>query len=272
MAPLSEAFVLGLAGGRTGQVGHLLGFDCGVFAGYGQVRRDGAAELAVDPAHRRHGVGRALLDRLMADGAEHVWAHGDLPPARSLAAAAGLRRVRDLYLMRRPLTVEDARPVELPAGFVAKAFVPGRDDEAWVQTNAAAFAGHPEQGQLTVEDLRERMALPWFDPAGLILVEDTRRKPGGPAVAAFHWTKIVPARHAADEPWGEVYVLGVHPAYQGRGLAGPVTRLGLAHLARHGLAGVHLYVDGDNDRARATYARLGFADAAVDVMYAVPGA
>ncbi len=62
----------------------------------------------------------------------------------------------------------------------------------------------------------------------------------------------------------------MHPAYQGHGLAGPVTRLGLAHLAGRGLAAVHLYVDGDNVRARATYARLGFVDAGVDVRYAVP--
>ena len=62
----------------------------------------------------------------------------------------------------------------------------------------------------------------------------------------------------------------MHPAYQGHGLAGPVTRLGLEHLAGQGLATVHLYVDGDNVRARATYARLGFVDAGVDVRYAVP--
>jgi mycothiol synthase len=250
------------------------------------VAPDDAAELVVDPDRRGQGIGRELADRLVDQGAARVWAHGDLPAARTLAAGRGWRRVRDLYLMQRPLSAADAGPVELPAGFAARAFAPGADDEAWVETNGAAFAEHPEQGRLRIEDLHERMRLPWFEAAGLIVVEDVRRGPGAPAIAAFHWTKVEPGdagpgqdrpgsggapdpdEGAVAGPSGEVYVLGVHPAYQGRGLAGPVTRLGLAHLARRGLARVHLYVDGDNVPARRTYARLGFVDASVDVMYA----
>ena len=62
-------------------------------------------------------------------------------------------------------------------------------------------------------------------------------------------------------------MVGVDPAHQGRGLGGPVTRLGLAHLARLGLHEVELYVDGDNTAARRTYERLGFTDVAVDGQY-----
>ena len=154
-----------------------------------------------------------------------------------------------------------------------RAFEPGRDDEAWVRLNAAAFARHPEQGRLTVDDLHERMTQPWFDPAGLLLVVDEATG----AVVAFHWTKVeldsaVGRAHGSDPSavrsgTGEVYVVGVDPAQQGRGLGGPVTRLGLAHLARLGLAEVELYVDGDNTAARRTYERLGFSDAAVDGQY-----
>ena len=66
-------------------------------------------------------------------------------------------------------------------------------------------------------------------------------------------------------------MVGVHPDEQGRGLGGPLTGLGLAHLARLGLAEVHLYVDGDNTAALGTYRRLGFADLAVDGQYSRPG-
>ena len=69
-----------------------------------------------------------------------------------------------------------------------RSFEPGRDDEAWVRLNAAAFARHPEQGRLTVGDLRERMDQPWFDPAGFLLVEDDSTG----QVVAFHWTKVDP--------------------------------------------------------------------------------
>jgi mycothiol synthase len=259
VAPVSEAFALAVGRDRDGVV-HLLRHDDAALVGYGQVADAGtegaAAELVVDPGHRRRGHGRALLDAVLEAGARSIWAHGDLPGARALAAAAGLQATRSLHLMGRTLTDADTADPELPPGYSVRAFEPGRDDEAWVRLNAAAFASHPEQGRMTVADLRERMEQPWFDAAGFLLVERDGR------VVAFHWTKVEPA-----SPAGEVYVVGVDPAEQGRGLGGPLTALGMAHLARAGLAEVHLYVDGDNTAARRTYARLGFEDLAVDVQY-----
>ncbi|WP_404352260.1 mycothiol synthase [Phycicoccus jejuensis] len=259
---VSEAFRLAVGPARDGVV-HLVRADGDEVVGYAQVASagtdDAVAELVVDPAHRRSGHGRALLDAALVEGARSVWAHGDLPAAGALATSAGLERTRELFRMARPLTSDDAAHPELPDGYTARAFEPGRDDEAWVALNAAAFASHPEQGQLTVADLHERMEQDWFDAAGFILVERDGR------VVAFHWTKVEPGSTS-----GEVYVVGVDPAEQGHGLGGPLTRLGTAHLARRGLAEVELYVDGDNTAARRTYARLGFEDAAVDVQYTVP--
>lgn len=259
---VSEAFRLAVGPARDGVV-HLVRADGDEVVGYAQVASagtdDAVAELVVDPVDRRSGHGRALLDAALAEGARSVWAHGDLPAAGVLAASAGLERTRELFRMARPLTSDDAADPELPDGYTARAFEPGRDDEAWVALNAAAFASHPEQGRLTVADLHERMEQDWFDAAGFILVERDGR------VVAFHWTKVEPGSTS-----GEVYVVGVDPAEQGHGLGGPLTRLGTAHLARRGLAEVELYVDGDNTAARRTYARLGFEDAAVDVQYTVP--
>jgi mycothiol synthase len=181
-----------------------------------------------------------------------------LPAAEALAHSAGLTLTRSLHRMQRPLTDADTADPGLPPGFSVRAFQPGSDDETWVRLNAAAFARHPEQGRLTLADLHERMDQPWFDPAGLLLVvEDATGM-----VVAFHWTKV-----EEGSTTGEVYVVGVDPAHQGRGLGGPVTRAGLAHLAGLGLAEVELYVDGDNTAARRTYERLGFTDAAVDGQY-----
>lgn len=272
---VSEAFRLAVGPRRHGVV-HLLRYaGDDTLVGYGQVAAadtpDAVAELVVDPPHRRRGHGRALLDAALAEGARSVWAHGLLPAAAALARAAGLEMTRSLHRMSRPLTEADAVDPRLPEGFSVRPFEPGRDDETWVRLNAAAFARHPEQGRLTVADLHERMAQPWFDPAGLLLVVDDATG----TVVAFHWTKVEGGTGRAhgsgtDEVrhgTGEVYVVGVDPAHQGRGLGGPVTRLGLAHLARLGLAQVELYVDGDNTAARRTYERLGFTDAAVDGQY-----
>lgn len=259
---VSEAFRLAVGPARDGVV-HLVRREGDEVVGYAQVASagtdDAVAELVVDPEHRRAGHGRVLLDAALAEGARSIWAHGDLPAAGALAASAGLERTRELFRMARPLTSDDASDPELPDGYTARAFEPGRDDEDWVALNAAAFASHPEQGRLTVADLHERMDQEWFDAAGFILVERDGR------VVAFHWTKVEPGSTS-----GEVYVVGVDPAEQGHGLGGPLTRLGTAHLARRGLAEVELYVDGDNTAARRTYARLGFEDAAVDVQYTLP--
>ena len=257
---VSEAFRLAVGPPREGVV-HLLRYaGDGTLVGYAQVAGangpDAVAELVVDPQHRREGHGRALLDAVLAEGTRSVWAHGLLPAAAALARAAGLEMTRSLHRMSRPLTPEDAKDPALPPGFAVRAFVPGRDDETWVTLNAAAFASHPEQGRLTVADLHERTAQPWFDAAGfLLLVEEATGE-----VVAFHWTKV-------EDGTGEVYVVGVDPSHQGRGLGAPLTELGLAHLARRGLAEVELYVDGDNTAARRTYERLGFTDAAVDGQY-----
>ena len=147
-------------------------------------------------------------------------------------------------------------------------FVVGDDDEAWLAVNAAAFAHHPEQGATTLDDLRERQGEAWFDPEGFLLAEDA----GTGELLGFHWTKVHPA--SAEGPAaGEVYVLGVAPAAQGRRLGGALLRAGLAHLATartpagDPLEEVLLYVEADNAPAVALYRRQGFEVAHVDVRY-----
>lgn len=257
VAPLSEAFLLALP--REGE--HLLATDEGEVLGYAQVAADGSAEAFVDPTARAQGVGTALLDTLLSHHPEaRPWAHGDLPAARALATGLGLEVVRELLVLSRPVAEGDDVDPGLPAGVTHRAFEPGRDDAALLAVNAAAFADHPEQGDLDAAGLAERMAQPWFDADGLILLEDAG---DGDRLAGFHWTKIDPP----DGDVGEVYVVGVHPDLHGRGLGGPLTRLGLAHLARRGVREVELYVEGDNHPALATYRRAGFERKAVHVMY-----
>ena len=91
MQPVSEAFRLAVGAARDGVV-HLL---CGMpttarVVGYAQVAAavspDAVAELVVDPAHRRRGHGRALLDAALGEGARSVWAHGMLPAADGAGA------------------------------------------------------------------------------------------------------------------------------------------------------------------------------------------
>lgn len=287
VAPLSEQSLLTLHRGRHDDddedTCHLLLYaDTAprALVGYAQIiGEDGghAAELLVAPDRRRRGAGTLLL-RAVLDLAPdvRVWAHGNSAAAQALAGAVGMAAVRDLWQMRRELGEHAAElpGVDLPPGFVARSFEPGRDEQAWLKVNSRAFASHAEQGRMTRGDLDARMAEAWFDPTGFILVEDQTearrtRDHGARSVtdaplAAFHWTKV-----EGDEGSGEVYVVGVDPAYQGRGLGTAVTVLGLKHLTALGLREATLYVDGDNSAAVATYTRLGFERSTVDVMYTV---
>ncbi|UNX54531.1 GNAT family N-acetyltransferase [Georgenia sp. TF02-10] len=145
-------------------------------------------------------------------------------------------------------------------GYAVAPFVPGRDEEAWVRLNARAFADHPEQGRMTVADLRARQAEDWFDPSLLWLVRPAGTPDTGPV--ASMWVKAEPG---ADE--GEIYALGVDPSAQGQGLGGALTRLALAEMARRGLGRATLYVEGDNAAARRTYEREGFRPLRSDVQY-----
>lgn len=264
--PLSERFRMRL-GEATAAVVPARGGEC---AAYGAVLDDGTVELVVDPGRRRRGIGSALLTHLVANGeVRTIWAHGDLTPAHAFAARHGLRRLRTLHLLSRPLGPTDAgADVAFPTGYTLRPFRPGEED-AWLGVNAAAFARHPEQGRVDRRALDALMREPWFDPADLLLL-------WGPEgdLAGSHWTKIDPGATVPGPdgpvPTGEVYVLAVAPAHQGRGLSGPLTRAGMTHLARRGLPAVILYVDADNAPAMATYRRLGFASISADTQYALP--
>lgn len=219
-------------------------------------------EMVVRPDCRQRGIGAALVEALTeaapspeSGRVQRAWAHGEHDAAARLARRFGWAPVRELWRMR--LTDLDEAPApQLPETVSIRAFRPGLDDQAWLSANAAAFADHPEQGRLTLEDLHDRMAEDWFDPEGFLLAWE------GETLLGFHWTKV------ADPELGEVYVVGVVPEAQGRGLGRSLTLAGIEHLHRAGLAAIMLYVDADNAAAVKLYKKLGFTKWDADTMYA----
>ncbi|RAO44177.1 Mycothiol synthase [Micromonospora noduli] len=166
-----------------------------------------------------------------------------------------------LWQLRRPLAAPLGEP-RLPDGVTLRAFRPGVDDAAWLALNARAFAEHPEQGRWTSDDLRVRLAEPWFDPAGFLLAEESATG----RLLGFHWTKV--HERPGSARIGEVYVLGVEPTAHGGGLGRALTTAGLAHLRdKRGLDRVMLFVDDSNTGAVALYERLGFARWSAHINY-----
>jgi mycothiol synthase len=293
--PLSEHATLHLRHGGDTDVRHLLVWsprDHRLLAyahlDVTDVVEGSSVELAVTPDARGQGLGRLLVSRAREespDGRLRLWAHGEQSSARGLAEALGFTRTRTLWQMRRSLYAPLPTP-ELPPDVVVRTFEPGHDDEAFIALNAEAFADHPEQGGWSIEDLRQRIAEPWFDAAGFFLAERDGRLVG------FHWTKVhggltvhqhpvtdadgtvVDPGHPhvhddghGHEPLGEVYVLGVAPAAHGTGIGKALTLIGLRHLRSAGLPAAMLYVEADNESAIALYTRLGFTHWDTDVMF-----
>ena len=128
------------------------------------------------------------------------------------------------------------------------------DADAWLELNARAFAGHPEQGAVTRADLDALTAEPWFDADDFLLLWDSG------TLIGYCWLKV------ADTE-GEFYVVGVSPDRQGEGLGRRLVEAGLTRLASRGIRTAHLYVEGDNTPALALYRSFGFTPRSVDVQY-----
>jgi mycothiol synthase len=224
----------------------------------------GILEIAVHPSYRNQGVADRLVGALVEtrglDGLK-AWSHGNHEAAADLAARYGYAPVRELWKMRMTTAGADLPDAGFPEGVTLRAFVPGQDEEAWLEVNRAAFADHPEQGNLTRADLEARMAEDWFSPAGFLLAEDA-----GGRLLGFHWTKVHP-QHGPHPAIGEVYVVGVAPEAQGMGLGKALTVAGIRHLQEQGLHAVMLYTDSENAPAVSLYRRLGFTRWDMDVMY-----
>jgi mycothiol synthase len=273
VGPLSEHVMLHLRYGGDPSARNLLLVSGGELAGYAHLDPTDpvagpSGELVIHPGRRGQGHGLELLNALVAeaDGRQlRLWAHGDLPAAARLAPAAGFKRVRALWQMRRSLQARLELP-QLGTGVTVRAFEVGRDEDEWIDLNARAFATHPEQGGWTRADLDLREREPWFDAAGFFLAER------GGKLVGFHWTKI--HGQAGDgsahghEPIGEVYVVGVDPADRGSGLGRALTLVGLRYLRSRGLFEVMLYVDEGNTAAIRLYESLGFTHWDTDVMFA----
>ncbi|MEU8251272.1 mycothiol synthase [Nonomuraea sp. NPDC048916] len=266
--PLNEHVMLHMRYGGDPLARSLLLYAGPTLAGYAHVDptdevEGPSGELVIHPSFRRMGHGgrllRAVLD--LTGGRLRLWAHGDHAGAGALAESMGFERMRSLWQMRRSLFAPLPSPT-LPDGVRLRAFEPGRDEEAWLKVNAAAFAHHPEQGSWTLNDLLRREREPWFDPAGFFLALR------GDRLVGFHWTKIHGSSGHGHEPLGEVYVVGVDPSQQGTGLGKALTMAGLHHLRSRGLAQAMLYVDEANTAAIRLYESLGFNRWDVDVMYA----
>lgn len=249
-SPVGEHKFLDLLGAGSERImGMVFEGDDGSLAAYVAANPDEdlwTVEFAIRPEHRTR-IGQ-LLDEVVTWISEaggrrvRIWAYRD-DLAASLADA-GFSVERDLHQLRRRLPA--GPQISLPAPLEVRGFRVG-DEAAWLEVNARAFEGHPENGNWDAEILANRTAQSWFDAEALLMLWD------GQTLVGFCWSKPV------DERTGEIYGIAVDPDRQGEGLGRFLLLEGLDVIrTRFGADEALLYVDSTNSRALALYSSLGF--------------
>lgn len=217
-------------------------------------------DLGDMPVNRAAAVGHGVellraAEQAIADrggGPLRLWARGPDDLAGPIADASGMTVVREVVQMRRALPVGESWELDV------RPFEVGVDEQAWLEVNNRAFAWHPEQGRMTLAELRSREAEPWFDPAGFLLHEEDGKLIG------FCWTKV----HATlQPPLGEIYVIAVDPSAHKRGLGRQLVLAGLDHLHEAGITIGILYTESDNEPALRLYRDLKFTVHSTDRAY-----
>jgi ribosomal protein S18 acetylase RimI-like enzyme len=218
----------------------------------------GHSHLDIEPLGQ-DGISPLLLEDMLPDLIEEVanrvqrlrlWLH---KPDDELT-----KTMRRLDFSLESTLIEMRCPLPLPTAatkneaFVFRAFIPGVDESAWLDVNRRSFHGHPEQGTWSREDLVSRQAEAWFDAEGFI----TAWRDG--KLAGSCWTKV---HEAEGKRTGEIYVIGIDPDEQGRGLGRSLVSAGFEHLAGLGCGEGFLSVRADNESALSLYASLGLVEA-----------
>ncbi len=224
----------------------------------------GELDLVIDPLFRGKGYGSVALRGLLATARGNLtaWSHGDHPAARVLADHHGFVPVRRLLQLRSGPLGASGDPMGGPAhGHRLEAVTIGPfrdgDEGEWVELNARIFESHPEQGRLTIDDLRARQAEPWYEAEDFLIARDQHGR-----IVGYDWVKVEPGASG-----GEIYVLGVDPAHAGQGTARALLVAGLERLAERGRPTATVSVEADNTSAVRLYHQLGFTERTVDVQY-----
>lgn len=228
------------------EMASIVGYAQAAWHGANETGGHWAIEIVADGGHREVADVLSLIEAVRFDleGARAtIWARSGY--AGLAARAGGWQEQRVLLEMRRSLPIENLTP-DLGEALVTT-FRVGVDEGAWLDVNNAVFAGHPENGDMTRLDLETRMAQQWFDPAGFFLAWIDQQLVGS------CWTKL------HENGVGEIYIIGVAPGWEGRGLGKGLVAVGLDHLGtvRHARQGM-LFVEASNRRATQLYEQLGF--------------
>jgi mycothiol synthase len=204
--------------------------------------------IIVHPAHRRRGVGRALLRMVEAQRERDATAMLQSVVRRAWIAghrfleAAGFRAAfGDVLLELRAVAPADSSTA--PSGIALRAYDGPRDHEAWAALSNAGFARDATSHTETAETVAGYTSAPGF---GLWIAEDD-----GAPVGFCHFED---AAAGASQIQGLV----VAASHEGRGIGSALLARAISSLANRGRGRIELVTETSNERALRLYRRFGF--------------
>lgn len=164
----------------------------------------------------------------------HVAVHAPNTGRAERFRRAGYEYVRTFWRMRIELDAPVPEPA-VPAGLELRTFRDG-DARALFETGEEAFATHFRHAPQTYEQWRERLlARADFDPGLVFVVTDGEQMAAALTGVAF------------GEETGWIRMLGVRPAWRGRGLGKALLYAAFGEFRRRGFRDAALGVDAENE-------------------------
>jgi mycothiol synthase len=239
--------------------GTVVAIEEGRVVGYCTPHHD---DLTVLPAARQRGHGRRLVTaaremvRRRAGSELQVYVPAHLPGSVAFAEALGFRYRSSLWMFA---LAEDRTvpPPTFPPEVSVRRWDVARDTDlvAWTAFMRHAFEGHPTTMTWTPAVIAGVHAAPDFDPDGILIVSaaDDATEP-----IAFARVDLTDGEAPGAPPIGDVRLIGVLPAWRGRGLGRELLRCCVTDLRDRGAGRIELSVEAANDRATALYRAHGF--------------
>jgi mycothiol synthase len=215
--------------------------------------------VVVRQEHRRHGIGRELVELGLAISAAHGRRElflGSVPEAPGGAAflqATGFTPHSTVWNLE--LAPDRAVPEPAwPEGIVVRAFDRKHDVSALPAVVNVAFADHPTPIVMEEEMIRASLDDPNILDEDVILLEEAATG----ELLGFCMCDVRRIDGAVSSRHGEIGMIGVRPDRQGRGLGRQLLRAGARYLRSVGAPNVELAVNGRNESALGLYESEGF--------------
>lgn len=220
---------------------------------------------AVDPAHRRRGIGTALLadnerraraiEPAPVEGRAKAFGSfaGEGRPAAALLERSGYEMARWFFEMVRP-SLDGVAAVPLPAGFELRPAGPGDYPSIW-RANREAFRDHWGGSDESEAAMRRFLETPDTDPTLWLIAWEGSEIVGGVINAIFaHENEAMGYRR------GWLESVFTRRAWRRRGLAQALIARSLLLLRERGMTSAGLGVDAANPSgALGLYETAGFA-------------